>query len=112
MTSLGKVVTGEIAAPQTKKGWKKVFSVGSKNNKNNSGKVDGQQQKALGLVRGKKKGDSQLSSGGDHNGSLENGGAKGATGTKAGGMNGQRGAGFVGMGQDGVWISRKNFLKT
>ena len=92
MTSLGKVATGETS-PQQKKGWKKVFGGGNKSAKKDKG------------GRGKKKLDSEKGAEPIANGTASE---KGGMSGKA---NGQTDGGFVGMGQDGVWISRKNFMK-
>jgi len=85
-----------------KKGWKKVFGGGTKSKKPSN-------SEGLGIRMGRKskKGktnvdDGILTGSGPVNGVGEGGGAGGI----------QTEQGFVGMGKDGVWISRKNFLKT
>lgn len=106
MTNLGrhnKNGGSEIDLISKKKGWKKVFGGGKSTKK--PGVSDG-----LGLRLGKKSKrgrfnineNSMVNGGATVNGVGEGGGAGGV----------QTEDGFVGMGTDGVWISRKNFVKT
>ena len=94
MTNLG-VVAGDKEKDAQKKGWKKVFGGTIKGARKNSNE---------GTKPGKKKLDMSRSRRGKEpvvNGNAPaNGRGKGEDG------------GFVGMGSDGVWISRKNFVKT
>ena len=92
------------ASPNTeKKGWKKVFKGGSKKSK--SGKEDGvpdlMESPEPEKYRAKKK------SGKEHkkqcsNDAIQNGAGRATPDS----------SGFMGVGKDGVWISRKNFLRT
>ena len=83
-----------------KKSWKKVFSGGSKKPKSGKGAEapvlvnDPQPEK----YRAKKKGHKKQRS--------EDAAQNGAERVTA------DGSGFMGVGKDGVWISRKNFLRT
>lgn len=80
-----------------KVGWKKVF--GSKKEKSMKGDEMFAERKRKGEMERAGIGRAGRSSNGNGNG---NGGANGNGGD----------AGFMGVGKDGVWISRKNFLKT
>ena len=100
MTNLG--IAGEEEAKR--KGWKKVFGGTIKGGK----RVDREKS-------GKKKADvpSRVRWGRDPVVNTNGNGSANAGG-KSGGASAGKGVeeGFVGMGRDGVWISRKNFLKT
>ena len=93
-----------------KRGWKKVFGGGKGGSSRKHGSADGA---GLGpLKQGKKKrskfeGDVGMRVNGMRDGQAVNGVGEGGG---AGGV--QTETGFVGMGKDGVWISRKNFVKT
>lgn len=100
MTNLG--IAGEEEAKR--KGWKKVFGGTIKGGK----RMDREKS-------GKKKADvpSRVRWGRDPVVNTNGNGSVNAGGKSGGGSAGKGGdEGFVGMGKDGVWISRKNFLKT
>lgn len=102
MTHLGRINSGEIDREKAKKGWKKMFGVGKsgkKKNMLNGGKP----------VNGKKK-KVDLSKVGDISNDMIDGMDGGPGEGNPLGM--QSDGGFVGMGPDGNWISRKNFMKT
>jgi hypothetical protein len=102
MTSLGRhdTLIGEDLAAK-KKGWKKVFGGGGKSSKK-TGSSDG--------LKFPKKGKKGKFGGGDGIGNGVGPVNRVGEGGGAGGV--QTEGGFVGMGKDGVWISRKNFVKT
>jgi hypothetical protein len=96
MTNLGRVLTGGDRADEPqKKGWKKVFGGTIKGPRKNSGDGSKSGKKKLDVSRGRWGKDPVVN-------------GNGASSKKEKGEDG----GFVGMGSDGVWISRKNFLKT
>ena len=99
MTNLG--LAGEEEAKR--KGWKKVFGGTIKGGK----RMDREKS-------GKKKADvsSRVRWGRDPVGNMNGNGRVDAGGKSGAGGGGKGDEGFVGMGKDGVWISRKNFLKT
>lgn len=91
-----KSIPNSTSPATEKKGWKKVFSGGSKKLKSGKG---GDVPLLLSnpepdKYRAKKKGHKKRGS---------DGGAERGT---------PDGSGFMGVGKDGVWISRKNFLRT
>lgn len=102
MVHLGRINSGDLEREKAKKGWKKIFGVGrgaKKSSQLNGGKsVNGK----------KKKGD--LSKCDEMNGPMSNGGSAGAGNINHMGLHSD--GGFVGMGPDGNWISRQNFVKT
>lgn len=94
LTHLGRVLSGEKEPEQVnKKGWKKMFGGGKSTKKINGAKPTNRSKK------NKKGAMPELSL----NGLVPP--SNGVNGTHSDG-------GFVGMGKDGVWITRKNFLKT
>jgi len=102
MIHLGRVNSGDLEREKARKGWKKMFGVGKsakKTNLLNGGKS----------VNGKKK-KAEFSKGGDGNDAALDRVGAGPGGINPMGM--QCDGGFVGMGPDGNWISRKNFVKT
>ena len=95
MTNLGRVLTGDREEGAQKKGWKKVFGGTIKGARKNSGGGSKSGKKKFDVSRGRWGKDLVVNGNG-----AANGRGKGEDG------------GFVGVGSDGVWISRKNFLKT
>ena len=94
--------TGDGRARE-KKGWKKIFGAGG-------GKMGKQINGANGNkeMKQKKRGDDQ------QNGELSQVYGVGTGVQSVDGRNGDMGkdgSGYMGLGKDGVWISRKNFLK-
>jgi len=101
MIHLGRVNSGDLESEKAKKGWKKMFGVGKsakKTNLFNGGKS----------VNGKKK-KIDISKGCDANNAMLNEVDAGPKGINPTDMRSD--GGFVGMGPDGNWISRKNFVK-
>lgn len=101
MIHLGRVNSGDLQSEKAKKGWKKMFGVGKsakKTNLFNGGKS----------VNGKKK-KIDISKGCDANNAMLNEVDAGPKGINPTDMRSD--GGFVGMGPDGNWISRKNFVK-
>lgn len=105
-------MSGDREKEPSKKGWKKVFGGGGKGGKKMNLGIGGKS------VNGGKKKKVDVSKRGDANVAVVNGvgtapaGVNGAGEGAGGAMATQTESGFVGMGKDGVWISRKNFLKT
>lgn len=101
MIHLRRVNSGDRDREKAKKGWKKMFSVGKGAKKTkalNGGKaVNGKKTKVV------------ISKGGDVNDVTLNEVDAGLKGANHMGMRSD--GGFVGMGLDGNWISRKNFVK-
>ncbi|KAK3175206.1 hypothetical protein OEA41_002452 [Lepraria neglecta] len=95
MTNLGRVLTGDREEGAQKKGWKKVFGGTIKGARKNSGGGSKSGKKKFDVSRGRWGKDPVVNGNG-----AANGRGRGEDG------------GFVGVGSDGVWISRKNFLKT
>jgi len=87
MTALGRVTSGEKDCEQAKKGWRKMFGTGRSTKKMSSKSVNGKNKK------GNKRDD-----------------ANHVTAPRSTNGTGE-GDGFVGLGKDGVWISRKNFTR-
>lgn len=102
MTNLG--LAGEEEAKR--KGWKKVFGGTIKGGKRVDREKSGKMKKADNSSRVRWGRDPVGNINGNLNGNGDAGGGSG------GGKAGKGEEGFVGMGRDGVWISRKNFLKT
>lgn len=120
------------AATTEKKGWKKVFGGGTKKSKNVKAAAAGGGESSSSPVRLKEPNEpnmlpekyrskkSSTSRKGGHSkkrGSSEDVGAKNATAAAAAAgresnNNPDGSSGFMGVGKDGVWISRKNFLRT
>ena len=99
MTHLG--LAGEEEAKR--KGWKKVFGGTIKGGKRMDREKSG--KKKVDVSKGRWGRDPVVNTNG--NGTARGGSAHGGGSAGKGGDEG-----FVGMGKDGVWISRKNFLKT
>ena len=109
MTNLGTVVHGEGEEEAVKKkGWKKVFGGTIKGHKRMDREKSG--KKKTDMPKGRWGRDPVAVASTHGNGTANGGGSGGGGGTGSAGKGGDEG--FMGMGKDGVWISRKNFLKT
>jgi hypothetical protein len=95
----GRVNSGDIEREKVKKGWKKIFGVGKGAKKSNP--VNGAKP-----VKGKKKKVETPKGGKATDATLKE------VGPDTEGSNMRSDSGFVGVGPDGNWISRKNFAKT
>lgn len=99
ITHLGRVNSGDLESEKAKKGWKKIFGVGKgakKSNPINGKKPVKEKKKKVETPKGGKEIDATVN----------------AVGPDPEGSNIRSDSGFVGMGPDGNWISRKNFAKT
>jgi len=96
-------VVAAASQVENKKGFKKFFGGGTRKGKN--GKVPPTEGLSLVIPES------------DRYRTKKRSGKKGETSESAGTNEGKKegegdGGGFMGVGRDGVWISRKNFLKT